>query len=71
MLDCLIEVDPPFDPAQATAEIAKTLKAYRRHAVIGDKYAAQWVVGEFGRNDISYEAASAIGLRSTATFCRS
>jgi hypothetical protein len=25
--------------------------------VIGDRYAASWVSGEFGRNDISYEAS--------------
>ena len=37
-------------------EIAATLKAYGITKVIGDKYAAQWVVGEFSRNDITYEA---------------
>ena len=45
----------PFDPAAATAEIAKTLKAYGITKVIGDKYAAQWPVTEFARNDITYE----------------
>jgi hypothetical protein len=55
VLDCLHETVPPFDPAQATAEIAKTLKAYSVARVVGDKYAAQWPVAEFSRNDISYE----------------
>ena len=49
------ETVAPFDPAQATAEIAKTLKAYGVVKVIGDKYAAQWPVAEFARNDITYE----------------
>ncbi len=55
VLDCLHETVAPFDPAQATAEIAKTLKAYGVTKVIGDKYAAQWPVSEFSRNDITYE----------------
>jgi hypothetical protein len=55
ILDCLTEAVPPFDPAAATLEIVGTLKAYRIGRVIGDKYAAQWVVGE-GRNGIGYEA---------------
>ena len=55
MLDCLHETAPPFDPAVATQEIAATLKAYGVGKVIGDRYAAQWPVAEFSRNDISYE----------------
>lgn len=55
VLDALHETVPQFDPAQATAEIARTLKAYRVTKVIGDKYAAQWPVAEFSRNYISYE----------------
>ena len=55
VLDCLHETAPPFDPAVATQDIAKTLKAYGITKVIGDKYAAQWPVAEFSRNDISYE----------------
>ena len=57
VLDCLHETVPPFDPAQATAEIAKLLKSYRISKVIGDRYAANWVSGEFGRNDVAYEAS--------------
>ena len=55
VLDCLHETVAPFDPAAATAEIAKTLKSYGVVKVIGDKYAAQWPVTEFARNDITYE----------------
>jgi hypothetical protein len=55
VLDCLTEVAPPFDPAQATADIAKTLKAYGITKVVADRYAAQWPVAEFARNDITLE----------------
>jgi hypothetical protein len=57
VLDCLIEKTPPFDPAVATKEIAATLKAYGIGKVVGDRYGAGWVSGEFGRNDLSYEAS--------------
>jgi hypothetical protein len=54
-LDCLTEAAPPFDPAQATADIAKTLKAYGITKVVADRYAAQWPVAEFARNDVTLE----------------
>jgi hypothetical protein len=55
ILDCLHETVAPFDPAQATAAIAKVLKAYGVTRVVSDKYAAQWPVSEFSRNDITLE----------------
>jgi hypothetical protein len=57
VLDCLHEVLAPFDPAVATREIAATLKAYGITKVIGDRYSAQWVVGEMSRNGVTYEAS--------------
>jgi hypothetical protein len=57
ILDCLTETVQPFDPAAATREIVGTLKAYGIGRVIGDRYGASWVSGEFGRNGISYEAS--------------
>ncbi len=55
VLDCLHEVTAPFDPAVATREIAATLKAYGISKVVADKYAAQWPVSEFSRNDVTLE----------------
>jgi len=55
VLDCLHETRAPFDPAQATADIAKTLKVYGITKVVADKYAALWPVAEFARNDITLE----------------
>ena len=55
VLDALHETVAPFDPAQATAAVAKLLKAYGVTRVVADKYAAQWPVSEFSRNDITLE----------------
>jgi hypothetical protein len=55
VLDALHEVVAPFDPSQATAAVAKLLKAYSITKVVADKYAAQWPVSEFSRNDITLE----------------
>jgi hypothetical protein len=55
ILDMLHEVQPPFDPAQATKEICAALKPYGIGKVIADKYAAMWPVAEFARNDITLE----------------
>jgi hypothetical protein len=54
-LDCLHDVRAPFDPGVATAEIAGLLKAYGVSRVTADKYAAQWPVAEFQRNNITLE----------------
>ena len=55
ILDALHETVAPFDPAEATAAIAKLLKAYGVVRVVSGKYAAQWPVAEFSRNDITLE----------------
>ena len=54
ILDCLIEIRAPFDPDSATARVADTLKAYRCHATVGDRYSAEWVVQAFKRCGVSY-----------------
>lgn len=55
VLDCVLEIKPPFDPASATARIAEKLKDYGLHSVVGDKYAAEWVVSAFAKCGIKYE----------------
>lgn len=54
ILDLVREIRPPFDPAEATAQLANTLKAFGLTTVTGDRYAAQWVVSAFLANGISY-----------------
>ncbi len=54
VLDCLVEVPAPFNPASATGDIAKVLKAYGLSEVTGDKYAQGWVTDAFGKHGIRY-----------------
>ena len=53
VLDCLIEIKAPFNPDNATADIAVTLKSYNIHKTTADRYAAQWVVAAFARHGIT------------------
>lgn len=55
VLDCLIEIKPPFDPSGATRHIAQVLKSYGLHHTIGDRYAAQWVVSAFAKEGVRYQ----------------
>jgi hypothetical protein len=55
VLDNLLEVVAPFNPTEATAQVANTLKAYRLHRTTGDKYGAAWVVDAFAKHGIRYE----------------
>jgi hypothetical protein len=54
VLDCLIEIKPPFNPQAATEQIAATLKTYGVTQVVGDRYAAQWTVAAFATCGIGY-----------------
>lgn len=55
ILDCLVEIRAPFNPTNATADIAETLKAYGINTVTGDRYAASWVVDAFSKHGIAYQ----------------
>ena len=57
ILDCLIEIAPPFNPTEATNDIAATLRAYGLRSVVGDRYAAGWVVDAFRRAGVEYKHA--------------
>jgi len=54
VLDLLYERHAPFNPSEAVAEIAALLKTYSCSHVVGDKYAAKWVVEAFAKVGISY-----------------
>jgi hypothetical protein len=54
-LDCLVEIRAPFSPAAATSQISSVLKEYGLTEVVGDKYAASWVVDAFAAHNIRYE----------------
>jgi len=54
ILDCLVEIRAPFNPTDATKQIADVLKAYGLSDTIGDRYAAEWIVDAFSRCGITY-----------------
>jgi hypothetical protein len=54
VLDCLIEIKPPFNPAEAVTQVAAMLRAYDLSEATGDRYAAEWVVSAFAANGIIY-----------------
>jgi hypothetical protein len=55
VIDCLIEIRAPFNPDQATLQIAATLKSYGISSTVSDRYGAQWVVAAFDHNGIKLE----------------
>ncbi len=56
-LDSLIEIEAPFNPTAACADIAGTLRAYGLSRIEGDRYGASWVVDAFSRQGIEYTAS--------------
>jgi hypothetical protein len=55
VLDCLVEIAPPFKASVATGTIVETLKSYRLRSVVGDNYAAEWVRDAFERCGVEYK----------------
>ena len=55
VLDCLVEIRPPFNPTSATAQMAEVLRSYGMSQTVGDRYAAEWVVDAFAKVGIDYE----------------
>jgi hypothetical protein len=55
VLDALLEIRAPFDPAAATERVVGLIKSYGLKATTGDKYAAEWVVSAFGQHKIDYQ----------------
>jgi hypothetical protein len=58
-LDLLYERHAPFNPSEVVAEIAALLKSYGCSQVVGDKYAAKWVVEAFAKVGIAYRHSDA------------
>jgi hypothetical protein len=54
VLDCLLEIPAPFNPTTATGDVAKTLASYGMSQVVGDRYAASWVVDAFSKHGVRY-----------------
>jgi hypothetical protein len=57
ILDRLDWVLPPFNPEKAVDQFALLMSGYALSRVIGDEYAAEWVVQAFAKHGIGYEPA--------------
>jgi hypothetical protein len=59
VLDLLYECRPPMNPYEVAAEIAALLKTYGCSHVVGDKYAARWVIEAFAKVGVTYRHSDA------------
>ena len=59
VLDAAREIQPPFNPDDATTEFSTLLKAYGIGKVIGDRYAGEWVRETFRRHGVDYQVSEA------------
>jgi hypothetical protein len=57
VLDVLLERCSPLSPESTVSEFADVLKAYGLSIVVGDRYAAEFVVELFRKQDIFYQAS--------------
>jgi hypothetical protein len=54
ILDCVREIPAPFNPSDAIAELAQTLRDYGIREVTGDRYAGQFPTTLFAEHNITY-----------------
>ena len=57
VLDLVRERRAPFDPDPVVAEFAEVLASYGVRAVIGDRYAGEWVIERFREHGVEYRTA--------------
>jgi len=55
VLACIREVRPPFSPEQICAEFAETMRSYRVHRIISDRYSLNWVAERFRAHGVTVE----------------
>lgn len=54
ILDCVLEVKPPFEPSVVVATFCETVRAYRCTEVVGDHYGGEWPREHFRARGVSY-----------------
>jgi hypothetical protein len=59
LLDLMFEAKPPFNPFAVADEIAALLKEYHCAEIVGDAYAAKWVMDAFARIGVTYRKSEA------------
>ena len=57
VLDVIREHKPPFSPEFVVAEFADLVRKYRCSQAFGDRYAGEWVVEQFQKHSVHYEAS--------------
>jgi hypothetical protein len=50
VLDCLIEIRPPYSPTAAVKQVVEMFNQYGLHHCVGDRYSAQWTVEGFSKH---------------------
>jgi len=55
ILDCVVEIKPPFNPTAATVQMADVLRSYGLTKTVGDHYGAEWIVDAMAKVGIKYE----------------
>jgi hypothetical protein len=55
VLDCLIEIRPPYSPSAAVQQVVKMFKQYGLNYCVGDRYSALWTVEGFGKLGFRYQ----------------
>jgi hypothetical protein len=55
VVDCVVEIVPPFSPPDACSLIANTLKSYGITRTMGDRWGLNFVAAEFQRHGITLE----------------
>jgi hypothetical protein len=70
VLDCVVEIEPPFGPMSAISQIAATLREYWLTEVTGDHYAAAFNVEMSNAAGITYRASDRNRSEIYADVCR-
>src|SRR5260370_22267042 len=55
IVDCLREIQAPFDPESATEEFSGVVKTYGVKSGTGDRYAGEWPRKAFAKNGGQYQ----------------
>jgi hypothetical protein len=58
VLDCVVEVVPPFSPADVCAEFARVLARYGLHAAVSDKWASQFAAEAIARHGVHLDQSA-------------
>jgi hypothetical protein len=60
VLDCVREVQAPFQPEAVVADFCTTLAAYGIGTVVGDRYAGEWPREQFSKRNITYRPSERV-----------